>query len=231
MKETDRARPCRTSSLLAVAALLMGVAACGGSSGGEEQERATGEALAATDAQSGADTAQAPADTADTVGTWMRSDTAATSDTAAAGSAATGATGAPGGEATYETYRNEKFGYSVRYPSNAMQPGEEVGNGNGRAFEAPDGSASMFVYATGEATPENLQRRFEEQTTNPDLDMTYQTKGDDWYVLSGYRGDHIFYERAEARGDALKVMRMFYDRSKKDYYDAIVREMSFSLDG
>lgn len=221
MKKVSRKGHRVAPSLLLLAAMLLGLAACGGAQS-EEQERATEEALAATET----DTARAASDTADTAGTWGRADTmGAARDTAAAGGQA------PTGEVTYETYRNDKFGFSVRYPSGVLQPTEGMGNGNGHVFKAPDGSASMLVYATGEATSEKLRQRFEEQTTNPDLNVTYQTQGDGWYVLSGYRGDHIFYERADIRGGALKVVRMFYDRSRKRYFDSIVREVSFSLKG
>lgn len=208
--------------------LACGAAACGGGSPeSEEQGQATEEALAATEATAETDTAhEASIDTADAAGTWGRAGTmGGAADTAAAEGASTGEA------VTYETYQNEKFGFSVRYPSDLMQPTEEVGNGNGQAFEAPDGSASMFVYATDEATAEQVQRRFEEQTTNPDLNVTYQTRGDGWYVLSGYRGDHIFYERVEARDNTLKVVRMFYDRSQKARYDPVVQAVSSSLQG
>lgn len=227
-------RPALCSLSLAVA-LLLGLSACGGSQN-EGPQRATEEALAATD--SAPDTAaEAPADTADTAGTWRRSDTTGgLASGAVAGTAAAGTTAADAptrGAVTYQTYQNEKHGFSVRYPADVMQPAGEVGNGNGRTFRAPDGSASMLAYATGEATAEDVQRRFEEQTSNPDLDITYRTHGESfgWYVLSGYRGNNIFYERVEARDSTMKVVRMFYDRSQEAHFDPIVREVSNSLEG
>jgi hypothetical protein len=227
---------------LALAAVfLLGLPACDGSQN-EEAERATEEALATT--ASASDTADAPdtadiADTADTAGTWRQADTTGgrtsggdTSGTRAAGSTPS-ENAAPSGAVTYQTYRNDKHSFSVRYPANLMQPAGEVGNGNGRTFRAPDGSASMLVYATGEGTSERVRRRFEEQTANPDLDITYRTHGENygWYVLSGYRGDNIFYERVEARDNTLKVVRMFYDRSQEARFDPIVRTVSNSLEG
>ena len=235
------------AALLTLAALVavLGLAACGGDS---EPQRATEEALAATEADEGPDTIRSAADTIDTAGTWVRADTA-TVDTAAADTAgrwvrvdsAAGASSdttagsapapAGAGDVTYETYQNEKLGFSVRYPAGVLHPAGEVGNGNGRTFEASDGSASMLVYGTEGSSPDKLRRRFDEQLNNPDLNVTYQTRGDGWYVLSGYRGDHIFYERVEARDNTFKVVRMFYDRSRKSAFDPIVREVSASLGG
>jgi hypothetical protein len=243
MMNAPACRPCRTAATRCLLSLLaLGLAACGGESDSTDEapQHATEDALAATDAGNAttADTARAPADTAGPAGTWTRADTAAavspSSDTAAATAASD--TAADGGasaadDPTYATYQNDKFGFSVRYPQNVLQPASDVGDGNGRTFEAPDGSASMLVYATEGTPPEKLQQRFEEQTANPDLEITYQTRGDGWYVLSGYRGDHIFYERVEARDETFKVVRLFYDRSRKRAFDPIVREVSASLQG
>jgi hypothetical protein len=218
------ARRARATLRSLATVLLLGLASCGGAQG-SGPERATEEALAATD--SDPDTAAAAGST----GTWRQTDT--TAGRAAPGDTTGAAGGRPaGGEAvTYQTYRNEKHGFSVRYPSGIMQPSSEVGNGNGRTFRAPDGSASLLAYATGQAMPQQVQRRFEEQTTNPALDITYRTRGDGWYVLSGYRDDNIFYERVEARDSTMKVMRIFYERSQEARFDPIVREVSNSLDG
>ena len=223
------ARRARATLRSLAAALLLGLASCGGAQG-SGPERATEDALAAT--ESDPDTAAA----AGTTGTWRRAGTTARSaapgdTTGAAGGRPAGGEAVTGETVTYQTYRNEKHGFSVRYPSRIMQPSSEVGNGNGRTFRALDGSASLLAYATGQATPQQVQRRFEEQTTNPALDITYRTHGDGWYVLSGYRGDNIFYERVEARDSTMKVMRMFYERSQEARFDPIVREMSNSLDG
>lgn len=203
----------------AAAILLAGLAACGGSPSSGEQEHATEEALAAT--ETGSDTRRAAAvDTPDTAGQWVRTDTAG----------ALGDTLPLAEGVSYETYHNDAFGYSVRYPAQVLNPASEIGDGNGRTFEAPDGSASMLVYATGGATAQNLQQRYQEQNANPDLNVTYKTRGEDWYVISGYRGDHIFYERTALEGDGtLKTIRLFYDRARKRYFDPIVREVAFSM--
>ena len=227
MKHTGKKEQ-RGAALLTLAALVavLGLAACGGDSA---PQRATEEALAATEADEGPDPVRSAADTIDTTGRWVRVDSAA----GASSDTTTGSAPAPAGagDVTYETYQNEKLGFSVRYPAGVLHPAGEVGNGNGRTFEASDGSASMLVYGTEGSSPDKLRRRFDEQLDNPDLNVTYQTRGDGWYVLSGYRGDHIFYERVEARDNTFKVVRIFYDRSRKSAFDPIVREVSASLGG
>ena len=64
-------------------------------------------------------------------------------------------------------------------------------------------------------------------------DITYRATGSNWLVLSGYRGDLIFYEKyIFARGKDLGVVHALvvtYRRDTKAIYDPIAARMAKSL--
>lgn len=99
----------------------------------------------------------------------------------------------------------------------------------GSQNEGPQRATEEALAAT-ESAPDTAA---EAPADTADTAGTYRTHGESfgWYVLSGSRGNNIFYERVEARDSTMKVVRMFYDRSQEARFDSIVREVSNSLEG
>lgn len=46
----------------------------------------------------------------------------------------------------YERYHNERFGFSIEYPSKLLIPQPEATNGDGRTFISEDGEFKMIAY-------------------------------------------------------------------------------------
>jgi hypothetical protein len=97
----------------------------------------------------------------------------------------------------WTVYHNERFGYRLSFPREWFEPGPVSANGDGRAFTTPDGRARMVVF--GANNSEGLTLRAYRQTLLSDYDgydeLTYSPVGNSWFVLSGYRGDTIYYQK------------------------------------
>jgi hypothetical protein len=61
--------------------------------------------------------------------------------------------------------------------------------------------------------------------------VTYRQRGRDWNVVSGYRGDEIFYRRVTVAcgGTRVHTIELVYPRSDKRKMDAIVTRVSHRL--
>jgi hypothetical protein len=135
------------------------------------------------------------------------------------------------GALTYDTYRNERYGFTVDYPANLLRPDEPVGDGHGQAFASPDGSASLLVYGTERGTEAALREDYETELARDDLRVTYQVIRSDWFVVSGYQGPYIFYQRTHRTEGGLRTFRLRHHATDKDYFDPIVERLSHSFAG
>lgn len=131
----------------------------------------------------------------------------------------------------YETYTNERHGYSIDYPANVMQPVEALDGGNGYQFASSDDRAILAVYGVNGVRPEALGELYQTELRDPKQRVTYKTLHDGWFVISGYRGGKIFYERTLLRGGVLKTFLLIYDASLKEYFNPVTEHISFSFEG
>ncbi len=134
-------------------------------------------------------------------------------------------------EVRYETYRNERLGYRLDYPANLLKPAESLDGGNGQKFVSEDGSAVLAVYGVRDVAPSSLKELYQKELADPNQRITYKRMKNDWFVISGYRGNKIFYERTLLRGGVLKTFLIFYDAAMQDYFYDITEHISFSFEG
>ena len=59
--------------------------------------------------------------------------------------------------------------------------------------------------------------------------MTYQASGGSWLVLSGYRGDMIFYEKFSFRDGVISAFGIEFPRGEKPYFSPIVERIEDSF--
>lgn len=145
-------------------------------------------------------------------------------------------TGASGGwpapdALAYDTYRNDRFGFSVDYPYDLLQPDEAVGDGHGQSFSSPDGSATLLVYGSGDGEAAALREEYEAELARPDVRVSYRVIRPRWFVVSGYEGPYIFYQRTHQTADGLRTFRLRHRAADKDYFDAVVERLSRSFAG
>jgi serine/threonine-protein kinase len=129
------------------------------------------------------------------------------------------------------TYHNDRYGTTIDYPDIFVaQPPPDADDG--REFESPDGG-DFTVSALYNALDFNLEKYHDFMVKNLDAGavVTYQAHGDDWFVLSGTKGDMIFYEKHLLSHGAQMTedFVISYPASLKATYDPIVARMAKSF--
>jgi len=93
----------------------------------------------------------------------------------------------------------------------------------GRRFISPSGDAWLWYFAVP------VQSQGRPPTARGEL--TYQARGGDWTVTSGYRGDRIYYRRAmlACHNTKWRQIEFEYPASEKRLFDTFVTRTSYAL--
>ncbi len=133
--------------------------------------------------------------------------------------------------ASFRRYRNDRFGATADVPA-GWRMGEAPENDDGRAFSSPDGSARIIVSGSFVVLP--MEEEFALRL-KPDAGETveYKQRGRDWLVVSGHKGDRIFYRKSvlSCGGTVWNSVSLDYPAARKAAFDSIVARVSGSLRG
>jgi hypothetical protein len=101
----------------------------------------------------------------------------------------------------------------------------------GRRFVSPTGDAWLWFFAVPVNHEAAVNANADQFAPPPAEQVTYERRGSDWVVSSGYRGDRIFYRRAmlACRGTKWRHIEFEYPASQKRYFDNFVTRTSFAL--
>jgi hypothetical protein len=79
-------------------------------------------------------------------------------------------------------------------------------------------------------TPSEFKRWLLANTDGYD-EMTYVPRGRSWFVISGYRGDDIYYEKVmfSCAGRVVNVFAITYPKDLRRHYDPVVEQMEDSF--
>ena len=127
------------------------------------------------------------------------------------------------------TYQNDRYGTTIDYPDVfKMQP--PPGSDDGREFKTSDG-AGFTVSASYFALDFTIAkyRDYIVNNLDPSSSVTYETRGKNWFVISGTKADDIFYEKHLLSHGMNEDFVMSYPASRKQIYDPIVARMAKSL--
>lgn len=126
----------------------------------------------------------------------------------------------------WSVYRNARFGFQLSYPGGLFVEKETPNSDSGALWTSIDGGARLIATATPNDTGESLEsyRDFVMRETYADAKFDYTPLKDTWFVLSGQKGDTIFYERITfvCQGRYIYGWQANYPASQKRKYDAIV---------
>ncbi len=138
---------------------------------------------------------------------------------------------APAGAGHWLTYRNDRYGTTIDYPDffTAQPPPD---SNDGRAFKSAD-RAAFSVYASYNALDFDVAkyRDFILKNLDAGATVTYQARGDNWFVVSGTKGADVFYER-HMLSHAAQLTESFvisYPAALRQSYDPIVAHMAKSF--
>lgn len=128
----------------------------------------------------------------------------------------------------WQTYANSRYGIRLDFPGDLFRPEAAPENGDGRVFDAANATLQVHAFHNIEGdTPRSLKRR----TVGSEgyEDVTYQASGGSWLVLSGYRGDMIFYEKFAFRDGVISAFGIEFPRDQKPFYSPIVERIEDSF--
>ena len=96
----------------------------------------------------------------------------------------------------------------------------------GRRFVSPSGDAWLWFFAV----PANREAT-DRLAPGPPERVTYEARGGDWLVSSGYRGNRIFYRRAmlACNGTKWRHIEFEYPAWEKRLFDDFVTRTSYAL--
>jgi hypothetical protein len=121
------------------------------------------------------------------------------------------------------------LGFRYAYPRTLFSEIEGDGKPAFHYFVSHDSDAKFLVGAwdNREGKTPNEFKRWLVTNAGGYEEVTYRPRGRSWFVLSGYRGDDIYYEKVmfSCRGRVVNVMAITYPTAQRDRYDPVVERM------
>lgn len=137
---------------------------------------------------------------------------------------------------TFQTYANPRFNYSIDYPPKLLLPKGDAPNGDGRIFASADLQAQMIIYGTHNVLEQTIQDLFKKESQDASSQqitkkVTYKRQKDNWFVVSGYIGPKIFYQKTFLSNDMFKTFYIEYPQNQRQRYDPILSRLGSSFKG
>jgi len=125
--------------------------------------------------------------------------------------------------------RDPQFGFSYSFPDALFASVEGDGKPGFHFFASNPTDAKFLVGAwdnQDDATPEHFKRWMIANAGGYE-EITYQPRGRSWFVLSGYRGEQIYYEKVmfSCGGRVVNILAIAYPTSERGQFDPVVERM------
>jgi hypothetical protein len=133
-------------------------------------------------------------------------------------------------QGAYRSYYNARFGVSADIPS-GWKAGPEPEINDGLVFSSPDGTATITVSGILNVDSSPAQAIADEQKGRDGENVTYRSKGAREAVISGTRGDMIFYRKVivSCRDQILNHLEIEYPATQKQAFDGLVAHVAGTL--
>lgn len=123
-------------------------------------------------------------------------------------------------------YCNPRFGFCIDYPSDmTVNPPPE--NGDGQTFNDSNGFV-LTVSGINNVINDTIETEMKSQSENLEK-ITYQAKGDNWFILSGQKGPDVFYFKTYVGDGVINHLYIQYPASANSKYTKAVAEISESF--
>jgi hypothetical protein len=120
------------------------------------------------------------------------------------------------------TYQNVKYGYSISYPSDLLQPLGESENGDGQTFQGENARLLVWGSLSPKVLEETLESMFNQQVNNSSREVTYKVLHEDWFAISGYEEGQIFYQKTFIKDGVEYSFLLTYSQQVRDTFDDVV---------
>ena len=127
-------------------------------------------------------------------------------------------------------YQNNRYGFSVRYPSTWIT-GQPSVNGDGIVISPQDGTIEMSVFGYNNTMNKAVNNEFYSALTEaknrgiPGFHMV----SDNWYVVTYTDGTFIYYVKGFVGKRSINTMRIKYLQSMKDQYHDVIQQLEGSF--
>jgi hypothetical protein len=126
--------------------------------------------------------------------------------------------------------RDQELGFRYSYPQHLFYEIEGDGKPAFHYFASPLTPDAKFLVGAWNnrkgQTPPELKHWLMSNLGGYD-DITYQPHGRSWFVMSGYRGSTIYYEKVmfSCRGTVVNILAVMYPTAQRDFFDPAVEHM------
>jgi hypothetical protein len=132
------------------------------------------------------------------------------------------------GPEPWTSQRDPQLGFRFSYPE-AMFSRLEGERPSFNYFASADSTAKFLVggfHNRKGDTPDGFKRWMMANAEGYD-EITYRPRGRSWFVLSGYRGDQIYYEKVmfSCGGRVVNVFAISYPTARRALYNPVVERM------
>jgi hypothetical protein len=130
----------------------------------------------------------------------------------------------------WQVYMNPRYGTTLDVPAD-WRRGREPDNGDGLVFTSPDGAATIRVWGglhIADSVAEELDSR---EAANPGETISYRRRDRRSLVVSGRRGDTVFYRKSilSCRDTVWSSLAIEYPAARKAALDPLVSRVAGSL--
>jgi hypothetical protein len=131
---------------------------------------------------------------------------------------------------SWRVYSNERFGTTADVPAD-WRAGSSPENSDGLRFTSPDGQASIAIYGGLHIWDSVDEKAAIIEQPKEGETITYKHREPRAIVVSGTRGDRIFYLKSilSCRDNVWNSVRIEYPSSRKQAFDALVVHVAGSL--
>jgi hypothetical protein len=133
-------------------------------------------------------------------------------------------------------YRNARFGFTMTYPSSfELDPDSIPEGGDSARFWTFDRRATAVVTGIrnglGQSLADLLEEAAKDVTENSHGVITYTRSRDNWFVISGFMGERIFYRRSflTDRSRVIGTLWIEFPRNMRPCFEDAVSMMSLSF--
>ena len=132
-------------------------------------------------------------------------------------------------EGGWNAYRNERFGFGLRYPANIFSVEKRAEAGDAQLFATKDDEARLLVGAFKNVDKHSVAayQDYVLRKSYPSYTATYQRRGETWFVVSGHNATKTFYEKVmfTCGGRLINSFAMTYPSDQGSRFDPIVERI------
>ena len=126
----------------------------------------------------------------------------------------------------WESYRSERFGYSLLFPARVLEHRSETPDGRGVELSSKGGLVRLKVLVPDNSDNISIgeYRAAILRELSGNNQLQYGPMGQSWFVLSGVRGNSVYYQKVlfACGGRIINAFALTYPEQQKREFDPLV---------